>query len=397
MLDAYLKERASADFDFRKHACPEDPLRHLFDEWVDYYRGKYAICRAIAPQSILEIGVRYGYSAIAFLEACPGAEYVGLDNDSSSFGGNSGAGDWARKITAGYRARFIAADTQQLESLPGESYDLVHVDGQQDGDGTWHDLELALEKGRWILVDGIFWSRPNLEASTQFLQKYRSLIEFAVVLPGYAGDLVVRVRDGAGFVRRGAQGRTHVAIRDDYTRDYFLRDCGGYEAFKSGSGRRLADARLISLFEAGKPWSGARVLDVGCGRGELAYACHKAGARVTGIDYSTAAVEIATEAYRDALGPGLEFLCRDILEYEPRERFDRIVAADFVEHLDPATLDRVLGKLAKCLASDGSLLVHTWPNRIAYDHQHRMLRRGAAQLGLFVRATSGPFTRTACT
>ena len=200
MLDAYLRERAAADFDFRKYACPEDPQPHLLDERVDYYRGKYAICRAIAPRSILEIGAGFGYCAMAFLEACPDAEYVGLRSGPVACGGSAGAEDWASRITAAHRARFIATDGQRLESLPGEGYDLVHVSEPRDGDGTWHDLELALEKGRWIIVDGLFESRECLEASTQFLRKYRSLLEYAVILPGYPGDLVIRVRDGEQLV-----------------------------------------------------------------------------------------------------------------------------------------------------------------------------------------------------
>src|ERR1035438_4093889 len=50
-----------SDYDFRLSACPDDPFRYLFDEWVPYYRGKWAIARYLQPKRILEIGVRYGY------------------------------------------------------------------------------------------------------------------------------------------------------------------------------------------------------------------------------------------------------------------------------------------------------------------------------------------------
>ncbi len=384
MIDAYLRERQVTEFDFRQFASPEDPLRHLFDEWVEYYRSKFAICRAIAPRSILEIGVRYGYSAITFLEASPGAEYLGLDLDSGEYGGNRGAIEWARRITSDHRARVEIADTQSLASLPGDGYDLVHVDGQQDGDGTYHDLELALEKARWILVDGIFWSRSNLEASTAFLEKYHSLVEYAVMLPGYAGDLVIRVRDGASFHRTANSIRDHRAIKDEYTRDYFLNDCGGYQAFKAGSGRKLGDVRLTTLFELGRPWAGMRVLDVGSGRGELAYACFEAGAEVSGLDYSSAAIEIARETYRDAIGPRLQFVCEDLLDLRPAAPYDRILMADVVEHIAPAQLDQAFAILRNHLSPDGRVIVHTWPNRLAYNHQHAQRRRAARAIGIFV-------------
>jgi 2-polyprenyl-3-methyl-5-hydroxy-6-metoxy-1,4-benzoquinol methylase len=382
MLEAFSEERARTTFDFRAYAHPADPLRHLFEEWVPYYRDKYAICRMIAPRSILEIGVRYGYSAMAFLSACPEASYLGLDNDSDTFGGAHGALDWARRQLAPFDARVETADTQRLASLPGDRYDLVHVDGQQDGEGTLHDLRLALEKAKYILVDGIFWTQQNLDASSHFLRKYRSLIDYAVVLPGYAGDLVVRVRDDAA--KAAGAARDHRAIRDEYTREYFLQDCGGYHAFKSGDGRVLADTRLTTVFEAGAPWDGLNVLDVGCGRGELAYACYRAGAKVTGLDYSPAAIDIATSTYSKELGGRLRFVCEDVLDYAPPEPFDRIVAADFVEHIDPATLDRVFATLRRWLAPRGFLVIHTWPNRIAYERRQRAHRKRAAEAGFFV-------------
>jgi len=171
MLDTIFKNFEETDFDFRQYAYQNDELSYLFEEWLPYYRMKYSICKAINPQSILEIGVRYGYGAVTFLKAAPGATYLGIDNDSISFGGSKGAIDWAKKITESYKADFLIADTQQMTSLPGDFYDLIHIDGQQDGDGTIRDMEMALEKGRWILVDGLFWSKENLLASTYFLEK----------------------------------------------------------------------------------------------------------------------------------------------------------------------------------------------------------------------------------
>ncbi len=40
-------------FDFREYASPEDELSYLFEEWTSYYRMKYAICKAINPNSAL--------------------------------------------------------------------------------------------------------------------------------------------------------------------------------------------------------------------------------------------------------------------------------------------------------------------------------------------------------
>src|SRR5262245_60296304 len=126
MLDGILELASASDYDFREFACPEDPLRGLFEQWVPYYRLKWAIARALRPRRILEIGVRFGYSARAFLDGAPEAGYLGIDVDADRWGGQRGAIRWAKRITCGRSASFVIADSQQLEQLPGFDWDLVH-------------------------------------------------------------------------------------------------------------------------------------------------------------------------------------------------------------------------------------------------------------------------------
>jgi hypothetical protein len=96
MIDSILGELAKTAFDFRAYANPSDPLSPLFEEWVAYYRLKFAIVKALQPKSILEVGVRFGYSARAFLEASPAAKLLGIDLDCDLYGGQKGALEWAR-------------------------------------------------------------------------------------------------------------------------------------------------------------------------------------------------------------------------------------------------------------------------------------------------------------
>jgi len=384
MLTRIQSIKAATSFDFRAFAAPEDPLGHLFPEWVDYYRTKFAICRAVNPRSILEVGVRYGYSAITFLNAAPGASYVGIDNDSNEFGGQYGALDWARKLLTGYPAQILVADSQRLASFPGDYYDLIHVDGQQDGDSTFRDLELGLEKGRWLLVDGYFWSRENMLSATCFMEKYQRLIAGAYVIPGYAGDLLIETHTRADRKVFRAIERHHSALHDAYDADYFMRDCGGYEAFKLHKGTVLADARLRTLHHMCAPVPGMRILDIGCGRGEVAFACFDSGASVVGLDYSVSAIEIAKTAFVDHLGDRLNFVHADILEYEPPHKFDAILMADVVEHLSPEALDAAFARCASWLLPGGRLIIHTWPNRLAYEHNHAVRRRALFATGGYV-------------
>ncbi len=79
MIERIIRAYEESNYDFRQYANLADPLRDLFPEWVDYYRMKWAIAKVLQPESILEVGVRFGYSARAFLEACPDAVYTGID------------------------------------------------------------------------------------------------------------------------------------------------------------------------------------------------------------------------------------------------------------------------------------------------------------------------------
>jgi 2-polyprenyl-3-methyl-5-hydroxy-6-metoxy-1,4-benzoquinol methylase len=379
VIERIAQLKHSEPFDFRTFACPEDRLSYLFDEWVDYYHTKYALCRALDPGSILEIGVRYGYSAISFLTACPRARYLGIDNDSETYGGAGGAMAWARRITSGYAAEFRVADTQSLSALPGDRWDLVHIDGQQDGDGTFRDLELALRKATWILLDGYFHSTVNLLSATYFLEKYKLLIDGAYVIPGYAGELLMKVRAGQAPSTPDDR-RLHSA----YDGPYYCTDCGGYDAFKRTGGRLLLDETRRALYCLARPASGTKVLDVGSGRGEFVFACFAAGADVVGVDYSEAAIDIASRTYGSDVGPRLRFVRADILDYEADTALDAITMADFVEHVAPERLDRVIRRCREWLKADGHLLIHTWPNRFIYEYRHRRRRRLAAAAGLYV-------------
>src|SRR6202030_1076843 len=81
----------------------------------------------------------------------------------------------------------------QMKRFPDGIYDLIHVDGQQDGLGTFHDLRRAVSQGRWVLLDGYFWSRLNFFNANDFLLKFKEVISYAISIPGYAGELLIRV------------------------------------------------------------------------------------------------------------------------------------------------------------------------------------------------------------
>ena len=385
MIDKIWDIYHSSNFDFRMFSHDSDELSYLFEEWVPYYRMKYAICSIICPQSILEVGVRYGYSAITFLKASPSATYLGIDNDTDQFGGSKGAIQWAKKITQDYNANFLIADTQQMTTFPGEYYDLIHIDGQQDGDGTIHDLELALPKAKYILLDGYFWSKENMISASYFLEKYKQFFEYAFIIPSYAGELLIKTKECTKNIQIARENYTDQTIREEYDQTYFLQDCGGYNSFKRYEGKQLIDKRLLAAFYLASPTLETSILDIGCGRGELCYALAQTGANVTGIDYSPSAIAIANKTFHNAIKKDkLKFICDDFLQFNFDMKYDRIIATDFIEHIEKTRCDLVLQKVAGLLQPGGLFILHTSPNALNYKAPHEERRTIARSIGSYL-------------
>jgi 2-polyprenyl-3-methyl-5-hydroxy-6-metoxy-1,4-benzoquinol methylase len=74
---------------------------------------------------------------------------------------------------------------------------------------------------------------------------------------------------------------------------------------------------------------GETVLDVGCGKGELAADLARHGAAVTGIDFDLAPLAVA----RGRETAGLELVHADALNWQPPHPFDVVVLSNVLEHI----------------------------------------------------------------
>lgn len=389
MIDSIVEICKFTEYDFRNTANPNDPLNYLFEDWINYYQLKFSISHIIKPTSILEIGVRFGYSAAAFLYGYSDARYVGIDLDTDSYGGVKGAINWAKKITEQFDAEFIIADTQAMNIFPGGIYDLIHVDGQQDGDSSLHDLELATKQGRYVLLDGYLWTKQNFAAVSHFLFRYANILDWYGVIPGYAGELLIKVSpDYLKEFNHNQYSRTSSSldIRQTYTTDYYTLDCGGFESFKSNQGKKLEDSRLQSVATIASLKKTGSVLDIGCGRGELSYYFVQQGFAVTSIDYSQNAIDLAQKCFEgeEHLKAKVDFICDDVCSVVLSGKYDLAVASDVIEHLSPEEVDKLYQKVADCIESDGLFVVHTFPNIWYYKYDYSRKRRIAASVGAYL-------------
>ncbi len=160
-----------------------------------------------------------------------------------------------------------------------------------------------------------------------------------------------------------SQPAKHPSLSPDlYTEEYFRGACEGFHEFNETRGERLS-RRLQAAFALAEIIPGMRVLDVGCGRGEILRHCTRLGAHACGVDYAPAAVSIARE------GSGENTVTENPVSRAdakalplPDEEFDRVLLFDVVEHLFPWELQQALLEARRVMKPDGLLAVHTAPN-----------------------------------
>lgn len=172
-----------------------------------------------------------------------------------------------------------------------------------------------------------------------------------------------------------------------YDETYFLTSCEGYELFLASEGQHLS-RRLTQAFALAHVTPGMRLLDVGCGRGEILRHCLRQGVEAYGIDYAEVAArmsratldaEIASQMGQVAQG-GVGRADAKQLPFASHS-FDRVLLFDVVEHLYPWELHQALLEVRRTLKPDGLVVIHTAPNRWYDAYAYPWVRRFRTLLG----------------
>lgn len=159
-----------------------------------------------------------------------------------------------------------------------------------------------------------------------------------------------------------------------YTEKYYLSDCTGYEEFKKSLGDKL-EPRFEEVIKFFSITPKMKILDIGCGRGEMVLFCARQGADAVGIDYSREAIKLAKFAQLKRsvkLRDKMQFYIMDAkkLKFE-NSSFDLVILTDVVEHLYPEELETVFIEVQRVLKKDGKLVVHTAPNKLFVDFGYK--------------------------
>lgn len=179
--------------------------------------------------------------------------------------------------------------------------------------------------------------------------------------------------------------RNNLGIYDDVAANWWSDDIRWVRTLKN-----LVPGRL-AWFDRHIDWAGLGVLDLGCAGGFMAEALTFKGARVTGIDPASQAIE-AARAHAKSIGQPIRY---DVgvgedLPYET-ESYDAVVCVDVLEHVSDLT--KVLSEVARVLKPGGTFLFDTINrNRVSRfgtitlaENILRLLPKGTHDPELFIK------------
>jgi SAM-dependent methyltransferase len=137
-----------------------------------------------------------------------------------------------------------------------------------------------------------------------------------------------------------------------------------YDLTQRAFGAVRARTRFVERYV--RPQAGERLLDIGCGTGDILD--HLPPVDYVGFDLSAEYVDAARERYGDRG----TFHCADVLDAEiDGEPFDVVIATGVIHHLDDERADRLLALAASILKDDGRFL--SWDGAFV-DGQARIAR-----------------------
>lgn len=118
----------------------------------------------------------------------------------------------------------------------------------------------------------------------------------------------------------------------------------------------LSETILRTLERESRGFAGRLVMEAGCGTGRISHRVALAGARVTCLDITSEALELAAQTF--ASTPA-RFVQASILDVPRDERYDLVWNAGVLEHFTIEDQRRSISEFLSVLAPDGRVVIFT--------------------------------------
>lgn len=164
-------------------------------------------------------------------------------------------------------------------------------------------------------------------------------------------------------------GLVQIVAKEDIFKQEEMRNYYDTSKYYENHKRNFADQKnrfkeyfLRNVFNIYYPQKNEKILDIGCGWGNLSLALQKRRFDVTGLDYSRKSIEVCKNTARLFNLDESKFICRDATDtkFDPNA-FDVVFAADLVEHLFPEVYLNLVKEVYNILKNGGKFIIYT-PN-----------------------------------
>ncbi len=118
------------------------------------------------------------------------------------------------------------------------------------------------------------------------------------------------------------------------------------------------EQRAEAIYRILKKYHIHRVLDVGCGLGKVTVYLAEKGLDVMGIDISPRLVELAQKKAQEHHVP-IEFQVSELAHYIPKEKFDGVLFAGVLEHIENE--EQLMHDAKRVLKEDGKMVIFDIP------------------------------------
>jgi hypothetical protein len=153
----------------------------------------WAIAQTIQPKTFMEIGVRLGFSFLPTMLASKSLEYA-LGWDLETYGNNTIARENIGSYYGGTcKWEILHVDSQEQTTLP-RFFDLVSIDGCHDYNCKIHDLELAMENSKYVILDDYDYLPDVRKGVDQFMKNNSKRIEWSLYIPTFRGSQLIKFK-----------------------------------------------------------------------------------------------------------------------------------------------------------------------------------------------------------